>query len=481
MKRWMSILAVLTVILLLAAACGAPPSSAPAVEEPAPADAAAEPAAEEAAVEEGAEEPAAEGAEGEPTPVPTATTIVAEAGTGGTQLIYWNGLTGSDGTTHAEIIETFTQENPDVSVRIEMMVWATYFDKLLTSLVSGNPPDLFLLHEYEIPEFASQGVLADSSEFFDSAGGPIPEADVYPKTLEALSYEGGRYGVPLDIHGWGLWYNKDLFEAAGLDPEVCPATGDQLIEFARQLTVDVNGNTPNDEGFDPENVDQWGVQVAWLKPTVLSTAWQFGGDWIDAEGNAAINSPEFTQAVQWWLDAIEQEHVAPRPAGFDGWQTFAAGKLAMTPEGSWFLNFVEQNEVNWGVCPFPTIGNEPAAWTSSHVLYTPTTLEGEKLDAAKRLMAYLSEHGYEWAASGMPPVRMSVMENDITMETRPSAKILGDSFNSIGRYDHAHRCINEIIGYYEPNLDQIFNGLITVEEGLNDANARIQEILDRCQ
>jgi ABC-type glycerol-3-phosphate transport system substrate-binding protein len=464
----------LIVLSLLLAACGAPPTQPPP-------EAAPETQAEEAApeTEEAADTTEAEAEEAAPEAEPTA--IVAEAGTGDIQLVYWNGLTGSDGGTMVEMVEAFTEENPDVSVRVEMMQWSTYFDKLLTSLVSGNPPDLFLLHEFEIPQFASQGVLQDTSDYYTSNGGPIPDDDILPRVMKALEYDGGRYGVPLDLHGWGLWYNKDLFEAAGLDPEACPTNAEEFVDYARKLTLDANGNDATRPDFDPENVVQWGTQVSWFKPTVLSTMWQYGADWTDGEGNATMNSEQAMAAVQFWYDLIYTDHVAPQPAGFDGWQSFAGGQLAMTPEGSWMLNFNDENEINWGVCPLPQFGDQPATWTSSHVIYTPTSLEGEKLDAAQRLIGYLTSQGLVWATSGQPPARVSQLEA-MTLEEFPSAKVLGDSFMEFGRYDTANECIQEIIDIgYMPELDSIFNGIKTVEEGLNDANARIQDILDRCQ
>lgn len=458
MKR-VSVFTVFALVLALVfTACAAPPAQ-PAVEGEVEAPA---PAAEEAA----------------PEAEPTA--IVAQAGTGALELIYWNGLTGSDGATMVEMVKAFTDENPDVSVRVEMMPWNIYFDKLLTSLVSGNPPDLFLLHEFEIPQFASQGVLRETSDFYQEMGGPIPETDIVPYTLEALSYEGNRYGVPLDIHGWGLWYNKDLLEAAGLDPNVCPATGEEYIEMARQLTLDANGNNAASADFDPENVVQWGTAVSWFKVTFLSTIYQYGGDWTDRQGTATLNSEAAAKAAGWWRDLIYEHHVAPQPAGFDSWQSFAGGTLAMITEGSWMLNFNNNAGLNWGVCPYPQIGDQPAVWTSSHVIYTPTTLEGEKLEAAKRLIAYLSDNGLVWATSGQPSARISIQEAT-TMEELPSAKILGQSFQEFGRYDVAHECISEVILAYEPELDAIYNNVKTLEQGLEDANSRVQDILDRCQ
>ena len=470
MRRTLATLSLILLLGLLLAACGAPPTQ--------PATTGGAPDTDPTEVAADAEAP---GGVGEAEIEPTATPIVAEAGSGDIQLIYWNGLTGSDGATMVQMVEAFTEQNPDVSVRIEMMPWDIYFDKLLASLVSGNPPDIFLLHEFEIPQFASQGVLMPSGDFFTEQGGPIPTEDISPEILDIIEYQGEKYGVPLDRHGWGLWYNKDLFEAAGLDPESCPANAEEFITYARKLTVDANGNTAESPDFDPENVVQWGTQVAWFKPTFLSTLWQFGGDWTDGNGNATINSDAGMQAAQFWYDLIYEEHVAPQPAGFDGWQSFAADQLAMTPEGSWMLNFNNDNEVNWGICPLPQWGDQPAAWTSSHVMYTPVSLEGEKLDAAKRLISYLSDQGLVWATSGQPPARISEIEA-MTAEEFPSAKLLGESFQEFGRYDTAHECVQEIIDQaYSPELDAIFNNVKSVEEGLNDANARIQDILERCQ
>lgn len=215
MRRTLATLSFALILGLLLVACAAPPTQPPATG--------GEPESDptEIAVD-------AEAQVGEAEIEPTATPIVAEAGTGDIQLIYWNGLTGSDGATMVQMVEAFTEQNPDVSVRIEMMPWDIYFDKLLASLVSGNPPDLFLLHEFEIPQFASQGVLMPSGDFFTAQGGPIPTEDISPEILDIIEYQGEMYGVPLDRHGWGLWYNKDLFEAAGLDPESCPANAEEL-------------------------------------------------------------------------------------------------------------------------------------------------------------------------------------------------------------------------------------------------------------
>jgi len=459
MRKLFTLLAMIVVFALVMTAC-APPT------QPPPAGGSEAEGAQEAA---GAEEAA---------PEPTATPIVAESGTGDLKLIYWNGLTGSDGSTMAEIVEGFTQENPDVSVRIEMMQWAIYFDKLLTSLISGNPPDLFLLHEFEIPQFARQDVLMDTSEFFVSGGGALPDDDYPDFVKNALQYEGGTYGVPFDIHGWGIWANAGLLEEAGIDPSVAPTTAEELIDYATKLTIDANGKHPDEEGFDPNNVVQWGLGIGHLGRTFMSLLWQQGQDEWTTDQVSQLNSEEAHTALQFMYDLIYKYHVTPAPAAVNVASAYSAGTMAMMINGSWNLNRSEEAGIDWVVWEFPTLFDNPAVWISSHVIYAPTTLTGEKLEAAKRLISYLSEHGLVWATSGQPPARISVQEQ-LTMEEFPSTTVFKDSFMRQGRYYKAHPAIQEIQQGYEPELDAALNGVKSVDQALQDANDRVQSVLDR--
>ncbi|MDA3956722.1 ABC transporter substrate-binding protein [Oceanispirochaeta sp.] len=405
--------------------------------------------------------------------------IVTEAGSGDLKLIFWNGLTGSDGVTLDGIIENYTKKNTDVSVRVEKMEWSTYFDKLLTSLVSGNPPDLFLLHEFEIPQFASQGVLLDTSDFFKPVG-PIDKKDFEPAYLKALEYEGGFYGVPLDRHGWGVVVNNKLFHAAGIDPTMVPKNEAEFIALAQKLTLDASGKNATQAGFDAKNVVQWGTHTSWLKPQFLTILWQNGGDWTDGKGNATLNTAAAKSSLQFLYDLIYKYHVAPIPAGFDGWQSFANDQVAIIPEGCWMFNFLEDNKMDYSVWEYPRIGKKQAAvWTSGHVFYMPAGLSGEKLAAAKDLINYMFNNTKEWATAGMPPASLSV-RNSLDPAEVPIAVTYGKSFARQGRFDQGHVAITEIIDKgYMPELDACLNGLKTVDEALNDANDTVQSILDR--
>jgi ABC-type glycerol-3-phosphate transport system substrate-binding protein len=469
MRRILFPTLLLFVLMLSLAGCGAPPTQGPLVaDQPAaPADAAAAPAA------------AAPAADAPAEPPPTATPVVSEFGSGGQQLIFWNGLTGADGVTMQAMVEDFVAANPDISVRVEAMPWNIYFDKLLTSMVSGSPPDVFIVREFENAGFARQGVLRDSSDLYVSGGGTLPDDDFKPELLGRLDYEGVRYGVPLDNLGWGTWINRDLFTAAGLDPDSPPASGDELVAMARKLTVDVNGVRADEEGFDSTQVAQWGIAINNPKNTYQTALWQFGGD-VFQDGTAMLDQQPALDAMNFLTGLIYEEHVSPPPAGFDALQAFGAGQLAILPYGTWGLNFMKGSGINWDVWPMVQFGPEPAARMSSHVLHMPNTLEGDRLEAATRLVTYLSDNGLKWAGSGQVPARYSVQEQ-LDPEADRAVLVFADSFNRQGRLETPHPLKQEIAAAWEPEIDGAWNQVAAPEDALQTANQRVREVLDRAQ
>lgn len=412
----------------------------------------------------------------EPTP------DVAEIGTGGLRISFWNGLTGSDGVTLNEMLAGFIEDHPEFSVTTEIIPWNTLYTKLQAAFVAGSPPDVFVLHASEVPQFASYGVLKDLSGWYTSGGGWFPDEDLSEITLNGMKYEGVTYAIPLDNHGRGLWINTDMFEAAGLDPNMePPATYEGWVELFQQLTIDANGNNAASPDFDPENVVQWGYGVGeWPRVNFQSVLAQHGGSLISEDGTTVtVNSPEGILALQQTYDLVHEYHVSPPPAGFDTWQSFAGGTLAIVPTGSWFRNFATTSaDFNWQAWPQVQWGPEPATWFGAHTFMVPVGLEGEKLEAVQTLIQWVSENQVAWAASGQVPARISAQEA-LDPENYPTNILLGQTFTEYGILDPQHVAIQELYAALEPELDAALNGLKTPEQALNDAAQRMQQVLDR--
>ena len=380
------------------------------------------------------------------------------------------------------MIEQFAAENPDVSVRMERLAWTEqYFPKLLAGLAAGNPPDIFLMHEYEMTQFATMGVLRELSDLYSSNGGPIPIDDVSPAIIDSLTFDGEIMGVPLDFHGYGEWHNCDLFDAAGVPCDTFPTSPDEYVDLAKTLTLDADGNNAHSDDFDPDNVVQWGTAIAWYRPQFLTTLAQNNMTWADDMGNSVLDEPAVIEAMQWFQDLQCVHQVAPSPAGFDRGQAFITN-LALNNAGSWWWGLISQNVPNWKVFPYPALGEtgNMSVWASSHVFYLPIQAEGDRLEASKRFLAYMSDHGLDWAHSGMPPARTSQIEG-MDPEVYPAASVFGANLLENGVFDRQHRNWLEIEAQYMDAMARAFesNCEVSVADSFAQADGRIQRILDR--
>ncbi|MEZ4555330.1 MAG: extracellular solute-binding protein [Caldilineaceae bacterium] len=418
----------LTLLLLLSlvlSACGAP--SAP-VEAPAAA------AAEEAA-------PAAAA---EPTPV------INNFGECDDPLVLWHGLTGSDGAVFAELLAQFSEANPDVCLNSEGYPWDIFFQKYPTAVAAGTPPDMVIFHAAEVNQMASEGLMLPMDDIIFSDG-TLDKAEFNDVLIDQLTVEGNTMAVPFDNHGWLLWYNTKLMEDAGLDPDALPTNGAEFIDMAQQLTTDVNGLHPTDEGFDPDNVDVWAIDYTWPRFTIPTTLWQFGGGVISDDGTTAtLDSPESIAAVQFWHDLMYKYYVAPPAIPGKMWagDLYKNNRLVFMWEGTWTGGFMRDNPDVAALTKTAFInslapdGNQAVKF-DSHIMSIPTGVDEAGIEKAKQLMTFPVKNGAYWATSGQVPALKSVQQLD-EVQSIPSVAMAAKEFNEIGRTDLSHKAFIEI-------------------------------------
>ncbi len=413
------------------------------------------------------------------TPAPTPTVAAQTQGSGSTQLTILHGLTGGDGDAFANVISAFVQDNPDYSINNQALPWDQMYQRLQASFVAGDPPDVFIVHVSNIAQFAALGILRSSDDMLDTGGGPLPASDY--AGLDGTLWEGQHYGILWDNHGFGTWVNKGLFDKAGLDAANPPSSPDEFIQWAQQLTLDGNGKHPNEDGFDPNNVVQWGTAIDWVRVQFESWLYQFGGNVVSADGKTAtINGDAGHSALQFMVDMVQKYHIAPDPSKVNGYNAFQAGIVGMMPSGTWFRDvLVDQHpEISWVASPMIQVGPTPATWEDGHVMFISPTLEGDKLQAAETFVEWMSNHNDLWAPSGHVPARISA-QAVLDPATYSSNVTFGKGFQTSGVFEPALPNVIEIQNAYDPELSAALNGQKTVDQALNDANARIQQILDR--
>lgn len=223
-------------------------------------------------------------------------------------------------------------------------------DKLMAAIAAGSPPEIALLDNFQVAGWAAQDALVPLDDLM--AGVDLNLDNVYDWAKQGSQYKGATYSIPYNGDARALFYNKDLFEAAGLDPEDPPTTIDELTEMAEKLTIR-DGSNYKQVGFVP-----W---FAAGKP-VYCWGWNFGGEFYDAENNVlTVNDPKVIEALQWEVDFADkmggQDFVNYASGlGTGAEDPFISGQIAMAVRGNFDIaNMAEYNpDLNYGITPIPS-------------------------------------------------------------------------------------------------------------------------------
>jgi multiple sugar transport system substrate-binding protein len=223
-------------------------------------------------------------------------------------------------------------ENPGVKVDILSDPFMTWLDKYQIMLAAGSSPDVFLVAMADFPKLANSGYLLDLGKYFTESY----FNDFVPGILKSYVWQGKHYALPYTMDTRVLYYNKDLFRKAGLDPNKPPRTWQEYLAYAKKLTMDSSGGG---------KIDTYGNAYQLPIPEFVHPALFLasGSDIIkiDASGKITPNveTPEFRDYLKLMLDL--KPYSSPDFATLDGGgcdQLFVNGKLGMRINGSWMLD-----------------------------------------------------------------------------------------------------------------------------------------------
>jgi len=389
-------------------------------------------------------------------------------------LDYWNGFTGPDGKTMEAMVEKFQQDNPDIRVKMQLIPWGTYYNKLTLALAYGGAPDVFICQAHRMPEFASFDTLRPLKDLYDSAQPPLTESQFAAAPWRATFYNGVQYALPLDVHPMGMYYNVKLFKQAGIvDAQgnaLPPRTWEEFLTDAKKLTKDTTGRG---------RPDQWGFVITNQETIFLAMTDQFGGSILTPDGkHSNLSSPACLAAVNRMHDLIYKYHVAPRPEGINSWLALQQGKVAMGLEGIYMLSSLqEQKNLDFAGAPIPQFGPQPGTWGGSHLLCQPRGLSDERSKAAWRLMRYLSDHSLAWAAGGQVPARTDI-ERTPGFQALPVQAQFARQLAYV-QYAPLVPRDNSLFEFVDPAVEAVLLNLQTPEQAMRDADRRINQTLER--
>lgn len=263
------------------------------------------------------------------------------------------------GDNPAQIQTLFDKYTAETGIKVEVTA-PLADDKILPALTGSEPPDILVLSGGDLAKsFYKEGLVDELSGAIKA--GNIDMADFYTAPLTQCQQGDLILCLPWGTDAYALFWNKDMFEAAGLDPEVPPATMEELVEFADKLTVVGADGTIEQIGFIPNH--SWSHTDLYVR--------NFGGFWYSDDGSTlTANSQPMIDALTWQQQFFTKygvDNVQAFSSGFGEYGSpdapFYAGKVAMMVEGEWQTgpNFIPalKPELNYGVVAFPPPADHP--------------------------------------------------------------------------------------------------------------------------
>jgi multiple sugar transport system substrate-binding protein len=371
-----------------------------------------------------------------------------------------------------QIVADFHQANPNITVNVDVSDWDSYWTKLKTLLSAGTPPDVFAMDAPLYLDYQSRGVLLNLQPYLDQ--NPDMLNGVYPQTLEAYRTPDGMYGLPRDFQTIALFYNKDMFDAAGVAYPTGDWTYDDLRNAAKQLTkIDGNGKVTQFGIYS----DLWDMELIWSE-----AIWAYGGDVINAEHTKTlVGEPQALQAWQLFHDMMFVDKSWPdtNTASEYGDDPFLAGVAAMTTIGHWAVPGYAESSFNWDVAPMPKgpVGQATSVNSAGFVV----AKDSKNPDAAFEFLKYvLSEPAQTRLAQlGFAcPVLESVAESDayLKQSTPIDHKVFLDSL-AFAHMKPVFKGYDEWSSAIGDGMADIWTGDAELVPTLNDAVQAADEVL----
>lgn len=376
---------------------------------------------------------------------------------------YWG--TPDEAAAVQGVADKFNASQDRIKVEIMAIPHDTYITKLNTMATAKELPDCGIMSEAGVLQFAENGLLYDVSTMYG-------KNDSKPLDSVTFKYKGTPVAYSAANEILVLYYNKDMFDAAGVAYPPVNAekawTWDQFVETAKLLTLDAAGNNANSPKFNPNNIVQYGCMVENLTWQLEVWCLSNGSGFYKKDGSAVtINEPAAVEAIQKVADLHLVHHVAPLSAGLtdDGVQrSLIAGTCAMTTNGTWnvgtCLASARNEGLNYGIAVLPYMKEKVTICTGGpNVVFSQTKHPTEAMEWVK----WYNQEENSWALIETG-IWMPILEKWYTDENLTKKWVCNPNFPPYEEYkpavvDYAMKYARSTSWYYVNNTID-FNTLL---------------------
>ena len=366
-----------------------------------------------------------------------------------------------------QMIAIFEEAHPDIKIEVETASWDDYFTKLQTLIAGGIAPDIFELNYENFVSYASKGVLLDLDPLA-AADSSFDETIFYPRAYDAFNYNGMQLGLPETFSTVLLFYNKDMFDQAGLEYPAADWTWDDAVAAGEQLT-------DADAGV-------WGLHSGVQFWEFYKKAAQNGCEFFSEDKTeATINSPQCIEALETMVSFVDVG-VMPSDADMGGMSDgdmFTAGQLAMDVTGIWMFAAFEGADHAWDVQVEPGMANQATHFFANALNVFAATKHPEEawqwvkfFTSSPEMADIRVASGWELPALNNP----EYFEDYLALSPPENRQAVFDSLQYaivppvIERQNEMQDTVNGL-------LEQVRLGQLTPQEALDQAKAAIDELL----
>ena len=372
------------------------------------------------------------------------------------------------------LLECFEDKHPEINLKYEYAT-RSYFEKVLTQIAGGTAPDVFFIDDFQVPVFAGKGSLLSLDSFIREDN--INLDDYFPQAWEPYSYKDKIYGVSESFSPFVLYYNKEIFDEAGINYP------DETWDWERLLKVSKKLTKRGERGI----TTQFGVSgIHWL---VLMM--QGGGKIFNADKTKCIiNNPENVEAIKFYYDLCVKYHVMPTGRDTDtisrGWKAFIMEKAAMFYGGRWHSRYFRtRKDLKFGLAVLPK-GKKRATLLVSHAYAIISTCKHPE-EAWKLVKFLMGEESQEISHFGKIPDSVPTLKKLANSERflynprfpeEKDNKIYADSLiHAFSRELSSYISCSRMDGITHCEIELVLMDKQTVEDALKKAEDRINAVI----
>ena len=393
--------------------------------------------------------------------------LAASTAMAAVEIDYWSVFTGGDGATMQGMVDAFNASQDEVHVNHTPMTADDLYQKIPMTVQTGSGvPDVAVVHIERIPNFVANEMLyAYDMDLINDAAGIVAE-NYNQAAWTASDIDGEHYGIPLDVHSYVTYINKDLFDKYDLNEFV--ADGYITFDEIRQI-----GDKARAAGYEGEIFN-----LGWMRAQMLGYYAQEGDGLLSQDGiHPSINNDSMKKAMETMKSLSEDGYTTVKNTDYSS--KFYGGELLVWTEGIWMKAAVVDAGINFemfpGVCYAPETCK---SWTSSHnfVQFADEERTEEEDRAVAKFVNWMGENSLTWAKdAGQCPSHLSI--NNVAEFKDMPQSFLADparvdelniySYEYWGLFDTAF----SRVGWDFVDAMSIEDALVQIEQEINDAIA----------